>query len=108
MANMSEEWRDSIVEEVLEEGYVDWKKGELASRTSGRHFRKVDGKMVEYKPTQSPYDKASRSQFRKMADAQTTRGTQGKIGKKGKLARLAAKQQDVIQKTTQKYNQDNG
>ena len=31
MANMSEDWRQSIVEEVLDEGYVDYKKGKLPS-----------------------------------------------------------------------------
>ena len=31
MVNMSEEWRESIVEEVLDEAYVDYKKGKLPS-----------------------------------------------------------------------------
>ena len=31
MVNMSEDWRESIVEEVLDEGYVDYKKGKLPS-----------------------------------------------------------------------------
>ena len=31
MANMSEEWRESIVEEVLDEAYVDYRKGKLPS-----------------------------------------------------------------------------
>lgn len=82
----------------VEEGYVDWEKGSLT----------VPSRVKGNKRTQSPKERAGSSQFRKMADAQTTRGTQGKIGKKGKLARLAAKQQDVIQKTTQKYRQDKG
>jgi hypothetical protein len=39
-----------------------------------------------------------------MADAQTTRGTQAVRGPRGKKARLAAKQQEVIQQVTQKYH----
>ena len=31
MVNMSEDWRESIVEEVLDEGYVDYRKGKLPS-----------------------------------------------------------------------------
>ena len=31
MANMSEDWRESIVEEVLDEAYVDYRKGKLPS-----------------------------------------------------------------------------
>ena len=31
MVNMSEEWRESIVEEVLDEAYVDYRKGKLPS-----------------------------------------------------------------------------
>ena len=81
MANMSEEWR----EEILDEAYVDFQKGKLAR---GR----------------SPFNKAGDSQFRKMADAQTTRGTQAVRGPRGKKARLAAKQQEVIQQVTQKYH----
>ena len=81
MANMSEEWR----EEILDEAYVDFQKGKLAR---GR----------------SPFNKAGDSQFKKMADAQTTRGTQAVRGPRGKKARLAAKQQEVIQQVTQKYH----
>ena len=80
MANMSEEWREDIVE-----GYIDWQKGKLAK---GR----------------SPFHKAGDSQFRKMADAQTTRGTQAVRGARGRKAKLAAKQSDVIQQVTQKYH----
>ena len=36
MVNMSEEWRESIVEEVLDEAYVDWRKGKLSSGISPR------------------------------------------------------------------------
>ena len=31
MGNMSEEWKDTIVEEVLDEAYVDYRKGKLPS-----------------------------------------------------------------------------
>jgi hypothetical protein len=90
MANMSEEWR----EEILDEAYVDFQKGSLTipSRVQGN------------RKTESPYDRANRSQFKKMADAQTTRGTQAVRGPRGKKARLAAKQGEVIQQVTQKYH----
>jgi hypothetical protein len=92
MVNMSEEWRDSVVE-----GYVDWRKGSLT----------VPSRVKGNKRTQSPEERAGDSQFRKYADAQTTRGTQAVRGARGKKARLAAKQQEVIQKTTQNYNEKN-
>jgi len=95
MVNMSEEWREDIVEEVLDEGYVDWKKGSLT----------VPSRVKGNKRTESPYERAGRSQFRKYADAQTTRGTQAVRGPRGRKARLAAKQQEVIQQVTQKYNE---
>jgi hypothetical protein len=90
MANMSEEWR----EEILDEAYVDFLKGSLT----------VPSRVKGNKKTESPYERAGRSQFRKMADAQTTRGTQAVRGPRGKKARLAAKQQEVIQQVTQKYH----
>ena len=90
MANMSEEWR----EEILDEAYVDFQKGSLT----------VPSRVKGNKKTESPYERAGRSQFRKMADAQTTRGTQAVRGPRGKKARLAAKQQEVIQQVTQKYH----
>ena len=90
MANMSEEWR----EEILDEAYVDFQKGSLT----------VPSRVKGNKKTESPYERAGRSQFRKMADAQTTRGTQAVSGPRGKKARLAAKQQEVIQQVTQKYH----
>jgi hypothetical protein len=92
MVNMSEEWRDSVVE-----GYVDWRKGSLT----------VPSRVKGNKRTQSPEERAGDSQFTKYADAQTTRGTQAVRGARGKKARLAAKQQEVIQKTTQNYNEKN-
>jgi len=107
MANMSEEWRT----EILDEGRVDWETGKLPIRsTSGAKYfkRGDDGQMVEFQPTQSPKHKAQSSQFRKFADATTTRGTQGKIGKKGALAKLAAKQDAAIQATTQRHRRQNG
>ena len=90
MANMSEEWR----EEILDEAYVDFLKGSLT----------VPSRVKGNKKTESPYERAGRSQFRKMADAQTTRGTQAVRGPRGKKARLAAIQQEVIQQVTQKYH----
>ena len=90
MANISEEWR----EEILDEAYVDFQKGSLT----------VPSRVKGNKKTESPYERAGRSQFRKMADAQTTRGTQAVRGPRGKKARLAAKQQEVIQQVTQKYH----
>ena len=90
MSNMSEEWR----EEILDEAYVDFLKGSLT----------VPSRVKGNKKTESPYERAGRSQFKKMADAQTTRGTQAVRGPRGKKARLAAKQQEVIQQVTQKYH----
>jgi hypothetical protein len=89
MANMSEEWREDIIE-----GYVDWQKGSLT----------VPSRVQGNKRTESPYERAGRSQFKKMADAQTTRGTQAVRGARGRKAKLAAKQSDVIQQVTQKYH----
>lgn len=79
----------------VREGYVDWEKGSLT----------IPARVAGNRKTHSPKERAGNSQFRKFADATTTRGTQGKIGRKGKLARLAAKQSDVIQKTTEKYRE---
>ena len=89
MANMSEDWREDIIE-----GYVDWQKGSLT----------VPSRVQGNKRTESPYERAGRSQFKKMADAQTTRGTQAVRGARGRKAKLAAKQSDVIQQVTQKYH----
>ena len=47
MVNMSEEWRESIVEEVLDEAYVDYRKGKLSTGRSPKET--VDSRLDRLK-----------------------------------------------------------
>jgi hypothetical protein len=84
MTNMSEEWRESIVEEVLDEAYVDYRKGKLPSgRTPQQSLNQGIDRNTKKPPSADDQDlnattKQAKS-VRKEMDAHTSFG--GKIMK---------------------------
>jgi len=84
MVNMSEEWRN----EILDEAYVDWRKGKLPSGRTPRQAAtnrrdaldsKIEsGNWTRKKPTQRDYDRASKqSSTTREMDSHTSFG--GKV-----------------------------